>query len=142
MLAAHGAVFHRSFLADDTPVTRPRKKEGMAVKLVPILHSSAVDFRGHAARIHQRAGVDGQLVAPLTNFERSLTGHCTLTPLGVNAEFVFDTAETFFVRAGHRSGNSGWNANRNRVHSRVPGTRTDRTVDGAIPRDRDRTRRA
>ncbi len=67
------------------------KKEGMVVKLVPILHSSAVDFGGHAARIHKRAGIDGQPVAPLTDFERSFTRRCPLTPLGVNAEFVFDT---------------------------------------------------
>ena len=78
----------------------------MVVKLVPILHSSAVDFGGHAARIHKWAGIDGQLVAPLTNFERSLTGRSTLTPLGVNAEFVFDTAETLFERTGHCGGNS------------------------------------
>ena len=65
----------------------------MVVKLVPILHSSAVDFGGHAVRIHQRGGVDGQPVAPLTNLERSLTGSGTLTPLGVNAEVVFDAAE-------------------------------------------------
>src|SRR6185503_16966868 len=63
------------------PVTRPRKKEGMVVKLVPILHSSAVDFGGHTARIDEWAGIDGQLVAPLTNFERSLTGRSTFTPL-------------------------------------------------------------
>ena len=80
-------------LLDDAPVTRPRKKEGMVVKLVPILHSSAVDFGGHAARIHKRAGIDVQLVAPFTDFERSFTRRCSLTPLGVNAEFVFETAE-------------------------------------------------
>src|SRR4029078_3773755 len=85
-------------------MTRPRKKEGMVVKLVPILHSSAVDFRGQAARLHKRAVIDVQLVSPLTNLERSLTGRNTLTPLGVNAEFVFDTAETLFERAGHRGG--------------------------------------
>jgi hypothetical protein len=88
------------------PVIRPRKKEGMVVKLVPILHSSAVDFGGHAARMHERAGIEGQLVAPLTDFERSFTRRCTLTPLGVNAEFVFDTPETLFERTGHRRGNS------------------------------------
>jgi hypothetical protein len=88
-----------------THQTRPRKKEGMVVKLVPILHSSAVDFGGHAARTHERAGIDGQLVAPLTNFERSLTGRNTLTPLGVNAEFVFETAEPLFERPGDRGGN-------------------------------------
>src|SRR5262245_33784436 len=98
--------FHRSCLAGPRTVTRARKKEGMVVKLVPILHSSAVDFGGHAARKHKRAGIDGQLVAPLTDFERSVTRRCPLTPLGVNAEFVFDTPETFFERAGHRRGNS------------------------------------
>jgi hypothetical protein len=66
----------------------------MVIKLVPILHSSAVDFGGQAARMHKRAGIDGQLVAPLTNFERRVTGRSTLTPLGVNAEFVFDATET------------------------------------------------
>ena len=68
----------------------------MLVKLVPILHSSAVDFGGHAARMRKWARIDGQLVAPLTNFERSFTGRSTLTPLGVNAESVFDAAETLF----------------------------------------------
>lgn len=70
------------------------------VKLVLILHSSAVDFGSHTARIHKRAGTDGQLVAPLTNFERSLTGRNALTPLGVNAELAFDPAETLFEGAG------------------------------------------
>ena len=93
VIAARGARVIAHPLLDDAPVTRPRKKEGMVVKLVPILHSSAVDFGGHAARTHEWAGIDGQLVAPLTNFERSLTGRNTLTPLGVNAEFVFETAE-------------------------------------------------
>ena len=65
---------------DDAPMTHPREKEGMVVKLVLILHSSAVDFGIHAARIRKRAGTDGQLVAPLTNFERNLTGRNSLTP--------------------------------------------------------------
>jgi hypothetical protein len=78
----------------------------MVVKLVPILHSSAVDFGGYAARILEWARIDGQLVAPLPDFERSFTRSSALTPLGVNAEFVFDTSETFFQRAGHRGGNS------------------------------------
>jgi hypothetical protein len=56
--------------------------------------------------LRKRAGIDGQLVAPFTNFERSFTGRNTLTPPGVNAEVVFDTAETFFERAGHGGGNS------------------------------------
>src|SRR5262245_10312637 len=106
VVAARGACFVAHSLLDDAPVTRPRKKEGMVVKLVPILHSSAVDFGGHAARIQKRGAVDGQPVAPLTNLERSLTGSGTLTPLGVNAEVVFDTAETLLERTGHRGGNS------------------------------------
>ena len=81
-------------------MTHPREKEGMVVKLVLILHSSAVDFGSHTARIHKRAETDGQLVAPLTNFERSLTGRNALTPLGVNAELAFDTAETLFEGGG------------------------------------------
>lgn len=76
------------------------------VKLVPILHSSAVDFGGHAARIQKWAGIDGPVVAPFTNFERSLTGGVALTPLGVNAELVLDSPEAFFGRAGHRCGNT------------------------------------
>jgi len=80
VITARGARAIAHPLRDNAPVTRPRKKEGMVVKLVPILHSSAVDFGGHAARIHKRAGIDGPLVAPLTNFERSLTGRNTLTP--------------------------------------------------------------
>ena len=78
----------------------------MVVKLVPILHSSAVDFGGLAARIQKWAGIDSQLIAPFTNFERSLTGRRTLTPLGVNAEFVFDTTEALLERTGHRGGHS------------------------------------
>jgi hypothetical protein len=38
------------------PVTGPREKEGMMVKLVPILHSSAVDPGSHPARVNQRGG--------------------------------------------------------------------------------------
>jgi hypothetical protein len=76
----------------------------MVLKLVLILHSSAVDFGSHTARIHKRAGTDGQLVASLTNFERSLTGRNTLTPLGVNAELAFGTAATLFEGAGPLGG--------------------------------------
>ena len=76
------------------------------VKVVPILHSCAVDFAGHAARIQKRAGIDGQVVAPFTNFERSFTGGGARTPLGVNAELVLDSPEARFERAGHRCGNT------------------------------------
>ena len=78
MAAARGSIAHA--LLYDAPSDPPSKKEGMVVKLVPILHSSAVDFAGHAARRHKWAGIDGQLAVPLTNFERSLTGRSTLPP--------------------------------------------------------------
>jgi hypothetical protein len=50
-----------------------RKKEGVAVKLVPILHSSAIDLGGHAARVNQRPWIKSQPVAPLTDFDRGFT---------------------------------------------------------------------
>jgi hypothetical protein len=49
------------------------KKKGMMVKLVPILHSSAVDLGRHAARVNQRPGIKSQPVAPFTDFDRGFT---------------------------------------------------------------------
>jgi hypothetical protein len=40
----------------------------MVVKLVPILHSSAVDLGCHPARVNKRPGIDGQLLAAVTDF--------------------------------------------------------------------------
>jgi hypothetical protein len=65
----------------------------MMVKLVPILHSSAVDLSGHAAHVKNRAGFDGQPPAALTDFGRALSGRGDRSPRGVNAEFVFDAAK-------------------------------------------------
>jgi hypothetical protein len=60
-------------LLNDAPSARTGKKEGMVIKLVPILHSSAIDFGRHAARVNKRAGIDGQPLAPFPNFGRGLT---------------------------------------------------------------------
>jgi hypothetical protein len=49
-----------------------RKEEGMTVKLVPILHSNAVDLGRHRARVNQRPGIKSQPVAPFTDFDRGL----------------------------------------------------------------------
>jgi len=43
------------------------------VKLVPILHSSAVDLGRHPARVNQRPGIKSQPVAPFTDFDRGFT---------------------------------------------------------------------
>jgi len=50
-----------------------RKKEGMVVKLVPILHGSAIDLGGHAACVNQRPRIKSQTVAPFTDFDRGFT---------------------------------------------------------------------
>jgi hypothetical protein len=52
------------------------------------------------------AGIDGQPLAALTDFGRGLSRGSALTPLGVNAEFVFDAAEALFERAGDGRGNT------------------------------------
>jgi len=59
-------------------------------------------------------------------FGRCRTRHGALTPLGVNAEFVFVAAETFCERAGRKWWQHRSNASRIRGRSRTPGTRTDR----------------
>jgi len=41
------------------------------VKLVPILHSSAVDLGSHPSRVNQRGGIDGQALAAVTDFDRA-----------------------------------------------------------------------
>jgi hypothetical protein len=76
----------------------PGKKEGIAVKLVLILHSSAVDLVHHPARVKKRARINGQALASFQYFGRGLTSRGALTPLGVNAEVVFDAVESFFQR--------------------------------------------
>jgi hypothetical protein len=43
------------------------------VKLVPILHSTAVDLGRRAACVNQRPGVKSQPVAPFTDFDRGFT---------------------------------------------------------------------
>jgi hypothetical protein len=55
-------------LLDDATVPRRRKKEGMVVKLVPILHGCAVDLGRHAAGVNQRLGIDCQSLAPIAYF--------------------------------------------------------------------------
>ena len=76
------------------------------VKLVPILHSSAIDFGRDAARVNKWAGIDGEPLASFPYFGRGLTRRGALTPLGVIAEVVFDAAEAFGERAGYGRGDT------------------------------------
>lgn len=49
------------------------KKEGTVLKVVPILHSSAVDSGRHPACVNKRAEIDGQTLAAFPDFGRALT---------------------------------------------------------------------
>jgi hypothetical protein len=55
-------------LVDGALMARSGKKEGMVVKLVPILHSSAVDPGSHPARVNKGPGINGQPLAAVTDF--------------------------------------------------------------------------
>jgi hypothetical protein len=55
-------------LVDDARMARSGKKEGMVVKLVPILHSNAVDLGSDPTRVNKGPGIGGQPLAAVTDF--------------------------------------------------------------------------
>ena len=80
MIAPRGSRLVAHPLLDHAPLPGTGKKEGMVIKLVPILHCCAVDLRRDAARVNKRPEIEGQPLAPFTYFERSLRDVAPLTP--------------------------------------------------------------
>ena len=68
-------------------VHRParRTKEGMRAKLVPILHSSAVDQGRHSACVNQGATIEAQSPASVAYFAGGLSRRSRAYPRGVGA---------------------------------------------------------
>src|SRR3954470_12235700 len=104
MVSAGHAMVVVHALLNDAPPGRTREKECVVIELITILHGGAVDFGGHAARVHERSRIERQGFARGGDLSGRLARCGSLAAAGIEPQIRFETADTLLDGSGDRRG--------------------------------------